>query len=367
MAELVEETLKRIQRSTVMPAWHSSIFRMLLGTYILLFSASNFSWINDVPQSFFNPAFLSISRLFSGFPPAELLIILDILIILFALFISLGVRSRFSSLAFLLVYIFGNSFRYSFGKIDHGGVMLMATLLCFSFSDWGTQNALLPDKPSSFHPLSSALLGILLSFGMFTAGFEKLLSWVDFDLSTNGFLDWFYNGYFSLGRQELLASSVFHFPPLLLEVLDYSAVIFELSPFLCLIAGPLFWRSWLVLASVFHLANTSLLNIVFITHVPIYCAYFLYPLLEQTKLKKHRHFRKTIRFTYFFTVIISTLHIVLRLSGNGVNSLLILPYGISQLWLSIVLWAGVIILGVLSLLHHRKKPLSSSNFQHNGS
>ena len=263
------------------------------------------------------------------------------------------------SLAFLLVYIAGNSFQYSFGKIDHGGVMLMATLLCFSFSNWGTQNALVPDKPGPFHVHSSALLGIVLSFGMFTAGFEKLLSWVDFDLGTNGFLSWFYSGYFSLGRQALLADTVFYMPPFLLEILDYSAVLFELLPFVCLIAGSRFWKGWLLIACGFHMANTSLLNIVFMTHVPIYSAFFLYPLLDQMSFEKSRHFRKAIRLIYFLITSIGVLHIVLRLSGKGVDALLIPDSGSSRLWFSVILWAGAIVLGVLSLRSYRREPVSS--------
>ena len=53
-----------------------------------------------------------------------------------------------------------------------------------------------------------ATAGVLIAFGMFTAGFEKALHWVNFDLSRNGFLSWFYRGYYTLDRKLLLAPVV---------------------------------------------------------------------------------------------------------------------------------------------------------------
>ncbi len=361
--KIIKKILTRIQRSVPIPEWHSSIFRIFLGIYILLFSISEFGWINDVPKSLFNPPLISLSRLFSGFP-SGILFYLNILIVLFAVFITLGIRSRASSLTFVVINIFGDSFIYSFGKIDHGGVMLIATLVCFSFSNWGTKNALIPDKYCPYHKLSSVLLAILLAFGMFTAGFEKLIFWVDFDLSTNGFLSWFYPGYFNLGKQELLANLVFYLPTPFLEILDYSAVIFELAPFLCLIAGARFWKSWLLLACVFHLANACLLNITFLNHLPIYCAFFLYPTLDRAKLEKTMQMKRLIRFTYILAILLGAMHIALRLRGDGVASLLISADGISKLWFSLILWPGAIILGFLGLFSHHRKPFNLFNLNH---
>jgi hypothetical protein len=55
---------------------------------------------------------------------------------------------------------------------------------------------------------------------MFTAGFDKALHWINFDLSTGGFLS-----------------------------LDATAVAFELSPFFSLLAGR---AAWLLVATCFH-------------------------------------------------------------------------------------------------------------------
>lgn len=356
--DLIEKIVKRIQRSTCLPVWHASIFRIFFGFFLLLFDTPYFGWMGDVPNSFFNPPLLSVSRLFPGFPSDEILFALDILVVPLAVFITVGIRPRISGFAFVFIYLVGSSFEYSFGKIEHA-IMPIAALLCFSFSNWGTKNALVPDRRWPFHSLSSAVLAVLISFGMFTAGFEKLLYWVDFDLSTNGFLSWFYSGYFNLGGQYLLADLVFRLPRWLLELMDYSAVVLELSPFLCLLSGARFWKSWLLVACMFHLATTCLLNITFMVHIPVYSVFFLYPLLDRVKLKNNLRLSRLIRLIYIPATLMGSLHIALRLGGEGVDYLIALLIPLDRalnLWFTAALWVGTVVLGFFSLLSYNRKP-----------
>ena len=76
---------------------------------------------------------------------------------------------------------------------------------------------------------AETLLALAITFGMFTAGFEKSTNWIDFDMSESGFLKWFYGGYLNNGRTHMLADWVPHMHPLIIESFDYIAVIFELS------------------------------------------------------------------------------------------------------------------------------------------
>jgi hypothetical protein len=351
--QLIGRVVKRIQSSTYLPVWHASVFRIFLGMFILVIYTPNYGWLSSVPPSLYNPPLLSMARLFSGFPPAIVLQVLDLLIVLLAVCIAVGIRTRISCLAYIVIELFMSSFRYSFGKIDHTGILLLTTLFCFSFSNWGTKNAIAPDRSLSFHPYASGMVAVLLSFAMFTAGFEKLLKWIDFDLSTSGFLFWFYHGYFNLGRQYLFADAVFDLPIWLLELMDYTAVIFELSPFLCLLAGARFWKLWLLVACTFHLANVFLLNIIFTSHLAVYCSFFLYPLIIK---KNGKRFLRTLRFFYVVAVLMGAIHIVLRLSGNGVESLLMPPNEVARLWIDVILWIAAIVLGIFSLLAKRQKP-----------
>lgn len=348
----IGKIVEKIQRSTYLPVWHASVFRIVFGFFLLLFDTPYYGWMSGIPDSLFNPPLLSVSRLFSGFPSDKILFSVDILAVLLIICITVGICSRISGFIFVFIYLVGSSFQYSFGKIDHT-IMVIAALLCFSFSNWGTENALIPDKRWSLHSLSSSVLAVLISFGMFTAGFEKLLYWVDLDLSTNGFLSWFYSGYFNLGRQYLLADIVFGLPRWLLELMDYSAVLLELSPFACLLAGERFWKSWVLVACLFHLANTCLLNITFIVHIPVYLAFFLYPLPSRVKLENAVWLSRLIRFIYIPAALIGSLHIALRLGGKGVDYLVALLIPLDRalnLWFVAALWLCTAILGFLSLL-----------------
>ncbi|MGF1459587.1 MAG: hypothetical protein ACFBSG_11230 [Leptolyngbyaceae cyanobacterium] len=342
--------LTRIQSSTFMPTWHSSIFRIFFGLYFLVFGLASFGWISEAPGSFFDPPLFSFSRLASGFPPPALFFTLDILIVLLMVFVTVGIRSRISGLALVLVYWIGRSFQYSFGKIDHD-VMIWATLLCMSFSNWGTDNALLPEKTVRSHKTALAMLGIILSFGMFTAGYEKYQNWLDFDLSTNGFLSWFYPGYFNIGRQFLLSDFVFYIPSWLLELMDYSAVFLELTPFLCLLAGARFWKAWLLMACIFHLANLLILNIPFSHHIPVYSCFFLYPLLREGRLRYGSLFSNLIKGALVFAMAVGAIHLALRLNGSGTASF-IKPSvkGTTSLLIDGCMWAAAVVLGGFSLL-----------------
>ncbi len=212
--------------------------------------------------------------------------------------------------------------------------------------------ALKPDKRNRFHSLSSALLGISLSFGMFTAGLEKLVRWVDFDLSTNGVLRWFYGGYFTLDRQDLLADAVLHFPPLLLEIMDYSAVIFELTPFVCLYLGRAFWKGWILVACTFHLANVCLLNIAFNHHIPIYLAFFLFPLLDEKRLRSDRYFRIFLKVSAIIVIIIGTMYTAKTMADE--TRLFLEASRVGRLWRSVFMWLGCTTVGVISLVGELK-------------
>lgn len=233
-----------------------------------------FNWIASVPQSLFIPPVLSLANLFDGFPGRAFFIALDAASLLSLVCLAIGIGARTSTVVYLLAAIIGHSFQYSFGKIDHS-ILLYALLGCMAFSGWGQHLAVLPDKKtksdSSIRSLS--LLSVLLCFAMFTAGFEKALNWVDFDLKTNGFISWFRHGYYVVDRQFLLAHLVNYFPPLLLELFDYAAVALELSPLFFLLHSRKGWQVWLLIVCAFHLVNTLLLNIAFMENIMVYLVF----------------------------------------------------------------------------------------------
>ena len=174
-----------------------SIIRIIYGLFILTLIHLDFSWLGDIPQGLFLPNFLSLSNLFHGFPSYITMRTIEIILVLLGLGILLGIKSRWAGVIFVITYIIGNSFNYSFGKINHDLIFFITFLLGLSFTNWGVNNAIIPDHQVSSNTQRKILtvLAIMLCFGMFTAGFEKAIHWVDFDLETGGFLSWFYGGY----------------------------------------------------------------------------------------------------------------------------------------------------------------------------
>jgi hypothetical protein len=254
------------------------LFRIFWGGYILLFFAPYSAFVSQVPQSFYHPPVLSLANLFAGFPPYWLMLGDDLVRIWLVVLITAGVRTRWCTITLCLLTFLSNNFVYSFGKIDHD-IVLWAVTLCLAFTNWGVHYALIPDGPVNAKTASRALAtaGVLIGFGFFTAGFEKALRWVNLDFSTGGFLSWFYPGYYLLDRKFLLAPLVFRVPAQSFKILDYTAVAFELSPFLFLLAGRTAWRVWLLVATCFHLANALLLNIPFYIHVLVYLPFITFP------------------------------------------------------------------------------------------
>lgn len=265
---------QRVSGSTTIGLDSLGISRILVGLFILAIRSPSFRWLSDVPSALFSPSLLIPSRLFGGFPPSWLVFGLDVGLTVSILFVTLGVYTKLSGISWSILYIVGNSFAFSFGKIDHG-ILLPLTVLCMSFSGWGKHYALLPERTVSERAIkrSLSLLSVLIAFGMFTAGFEKAVFWIDLDPNTGGFMRWYYSGFFGHMRQRLLAPLLQHTSFQLFEIADYSAVLFELSPFIFLLKSHRAWTFWLLIACLFHLANVLFLNINFIVHVPVYLVF----------------------------------------------------------------------------------------------
>lgn len=261
----------RIFNTTQLDIKSLCAFRIIFGLFFLFVNTPNFAWIASVPKALFSPPPLCLSNLFNSFPNTVLFQSIDIIILLGLISITLGIKARIGSIFFLAACLLGLSFQYSFGKVDHEN-LIYALLLCMTFSNWGCDLALWPDKAlkTEWTNMALAVLSVFICFAMFTAGAGKALAWVDFDLSTNGFLGWSQRGISDQGRNYLLSTYVASFPPLLLESMDYAAVIFELSPIFFLLHSKRAWRLWLLIACFFHLGNTLFLNIPFMSQSLLY-------------------------------------------------------------------------------------------------
>lgn len=317
------------------------VLRILTATFLLVWATPFTSWIGNAPPAFFNPPVLSLQALFPGFLPGGIMLALDLLSIALCCAMLLGVKARAATLALVLINVFTRGFLYSFGKIDHD-ILRWIMLGCMGFSGWGRELAWVPDGSSRLDQRlrGLSLLGVCLAFGMFSAGFYKGVNWIDFDPGTSGFLQWFYKGYFDLGRRELLARLVLSLPPQVFELADYAAVVFELGWFVALLSGPLAWRTWLLVATTFHLVNTLFLNIAFTAHVPLYLAFVGFE--RARRVLDGWLSRAPVRLGAVIVVLLLGLsHFVLRLTERGGFFLLALDpvrhYQI-ELWGGLALW-----------------------------
>jgi hypothetical protein len=326
------------------------LFRIFWGTYILLFVAPYSAFVGQVPQSFYNPPVLSLAFLFAGFPPYWLMLAGDLVRIWLVVLITIGVKTRVCTIVLCLLTFISTNFVYSFGKIDHDA-LVWAVALCLAFTDWGVPYALVPDRHINPKVAARALAtsGVFIAFAMFTAGFDKARHWINFDLSTSGFLGWFYGGYYTLDRKLLLAPAVLKVPPRLLKILDYAAVAFELSPFFCLLAGRIAWRGWLLVASCFHLANALLLNIPFYIHVIVYLPFVSFarafgrPNVGGNATNAVFSWRVPV---IIFAVILGVAHTAQRLKGGGSQFLFVEGDSV----VSISLYVSLVLLALCAVL-----------------
>lgn len=297
---------------------HSSVstlylahFRIFIGLFFLLFYMPSWAWLGNVPQGFFNPNFFNLTYLFDNFFSKISYVVLDILVILLFGLLTLGVYSRACLVGIFFVCLFGYGFTNSLGKIDHDTTVFLFAILTMVFTNCGTVLALIPDRPISKKAESFSLAGLslIIVVGFFTAGFFKLLYWVDFDLNTSGVLSWFYQGYYMNDRQYLFAKSLFYVPYFLLEIADYCTAIFETFAILFLIAGKRIWRIYLLGLCVFHLLNVLILNILFPLNIIGYGIFIISPVLCLLREKYIVNFKKWKTVLILLTVGLVLLHL----------------------------------------------------------
>lgn len=296
MSDLTTWYWGRVAGAVRVPDASLGVFRWIVGLYLLLFSAPHSAWVDDMPRGLFDPPIISLSYVAGRFPPAPALLLLDLVAILALLAMTVGWKTRASTITLVACRLIGGSFIYSFGKIDHD-ILLTALLLCMALADWGRFYSLdARHRPTERSGESSrrtqqglALFATAAAFGFLTAGLPKLFGWVDGNLETSGVLRWLYNGRGSLGRDQFFGGAMSGAPTVLLELADYVTVLLEIVGFAALLWGHRSWRVFLAIVTLFHLANILILNISFGTQVVTYLAFvnlcFLRPAMRWTWLK----------------------------------------------------------------------------------
>lgn len=335
----------RIRQTTAIDVRSLCFFRILFGVFTILFYWRSYAWIGAFPDSFFNPHILSLTSFLNGFPSLAFFKILDLGVIVFTVTVTIGLFTRVSTVSLLVLILVGHHFSNSFGKIDHD-ILFLTVPLVMIFQDWGRFLSLdslrnPAPKPEEAQISNLALLGLLIAFGFFTAGYSKALNWIDFDLTTSGFVLWSYTNYFLLDRQELLAPyAVQLYSPWLWEIVDYSGVAFEWG-FLPALLWRRSWFLWLTLACLFHLANCFLLNITFHYYSVVYLAF-----VPWRQFKPIRHLF-SVKLSWVLTglAVFCAISVVIKLRTG--SSVFFSVFDIKTLWVAVVIW--ILMIPILAL------------------
>lgn len=341
----------RLRQTTLIDVRSLCIFRILFGLFTILFFWPSYGWIGTVPDSFFHPPLISLTSFLKEFPPALFFQLLDLGVVLFTVTLTIGLFTRTSTLLLFLFFLGGQHFKYSFGKIDHD-ILYFAVLFVMIFKDWGrflsVDSLRAGKRQSEDAPISNlSLLGLFTAFGFFTAGYEKSLNWVDFDITTSGFLNWLYGNFFVYGRDELLASyAVQLYAPWLWEIADGFAVAFEMTFFIALLWRKT-WYIWLAVACFFHWVNCLFFNIPFVSYPIVYLAFI--PWNQWTPARRLFSINRVRLLILLFAFSIVAGMVKLKTGAAFIYSTIL---DIPNLWISLLIWpiTGIILLLTLKTL-----------------
>lgn len=282
------------------------LFRILYASILLfIIGVPNFTWISDNPDYIYSPPF-SIAMLFSGFPPYYVLQAISTILLVLFVMLLFGYKTKAVSILITVFWVIGNSFAFSFNKIDHG--QLMATVLPFimAFSNWNAAysiDAKISGKKIEPQYWAVTLMVLILGFAMFTASIPKIMGgWLD--LSTHAVKYHFVRNYFLIPRQELLAPFFMEFDNALFwESLDYAGILFEFV-FLIALLKVKWMRALVFVAVFFHFMNTLLLNIPFVFNFTVYPLFLSWSLIIAL-LKEKAWDRKLDKMITFPNMIVS--------------------------------------------------------------
>lgn len=341
----IDRIWNRLSANTLTSPESKAMYRIILGIWILLINFETFEWIGELPNFLMKEFYLSIPNLIRQYPGKSVFMTLDIIRLVTVVGLIIGVKSRIMGIVFVFFTVVSKSYQYTLGSIEHDFV-LMAMLLIMSFSNWGTRLALIPDKQVSANYVSylQAMIAIVITWGMFTAGFLKALIWVDFDLSTSGFMRWYTSGYYALERNRFLAPYIMDWNWIITEFFDYAAVFFELSVVFFLAVSRKSWKIWIIMALVFHLANIFLLNINSYVLPILYACFIDWQfLIRPLKLFWQR-------FKYYLLIILTlviSFRIIEIFSSNGYWNIFL---HLSKDYYYLHLWFGIVINTILLAL-----------------
>ncbi len=339
--KLHDELWNRIKKTTEVDKQITDGYLRVFVLFYIAYYFCNEIGHYQLPDGLFNPPRLSLAVFFDSFPSLWFVNGAHLSILICLVMIAVNVFRKFMTLLCFTLLIIIFNFKYSLGKVDHP-ILLLMIFLCYGLTNWNSDKAkgtfLLPIK-------AETLYAILIAFGMLTAGLPKAANWIDFDISKSGFLGWYYRACFNVSDSlYFLAPYVLKIPQIVIELFDYLAVLFELSPIFLLFSGKRkWWVIWCLVACVFHLSTTLLLNISFSSHFLVYLPFIL-------PLGLAKRINNLSKAKYFIVVIcFSVIQAVLFLLKGTSLFDLYLSDKWGYLLFNLCVWLALIVLAIYTL------------------
>ena len=237
------------------------IFRIFYAFIMLFVGLIPYERISSFAPQLYDPkASLAV---FFDLPAPWFFLFLDYLIPILLVLLLFGFKTRWSSLLLGLAFIVGNSFLYSFGKINHGNLLSSVLPLIMAFSNWGDAYSIDSRAGKEIRNESWAicLLSLVIGFGMFTAGIQKLGGgWLDINFLAIKYH--IFNNYLN-GRGGVLMEHVIQIDSVFFwEFMDWLIVLFELGLLVAVINRRLY-AVWISFGMLFHLGVFLILEITF--------------------------------------------------------------------------------------------------------
>ena len=240
-----------------------AIFRLLYATLALVVFVPRYTWVAQFPDSFFDPPPGLTYLFFSGFPPQWFFTLLDSVICVALIFLLAGRRVMCASLFLTGCLIIGNSWAYSFGKIDHDILLVLAPLF-LALAHWDGR------RPVRSRPL--ALFAVMIGVAMLTAAVPKVTTgWLETS-SSAVFGHAVSNAIFNERQTPAWQFAVRTFPSVVWELMDYSTVLLE-GCFILTVVRRRTFRTACAIATLFHFGVAMLMQIMFLPNLVAYAAF----------------------------------------------------------------------------------------------
>lgn len=252
-----------------------ALYRIFYCLSLIWLGLPQFSEIAAKEAVFFNPP-PGISLIIGPIFDEWFWFVFDRMVEITFFLLFVGYRTKFISFLFGGLMIFGHTYLYSFGKIDHN-IYINAIPFLMAFSGWGGAYSVDAEirkvqvKPQGW-PL--VYLAFLLGVGYLTAAVPKILGgWLNYDeLMSKGIL--FVKHYYHGNRAYLSEFFVNINNPLIYKLMDYGTLLFE-SFFIVSILKVKWFHKAIVAAALFHFGVLISLDISFHSHMITLIPYVL--------------------------------------------------------------------------------------------